>query len=58
MMTMTPEQRANLELIFEDLDNAVAELRDEYMESIPGISDALEVVNDARNTIHGLLQTV
>lgn len=58
MMIMTSEQRANLELIFEDLDDALAELRDDAMKSVPGITDALEAVKDARNTIHDMLQTV
>ena len=53
---MTAEQRANLELIFEDLDDAVAELLDDTMKSVPGIHEALDAVNDARKTIEGLLQ--
>ena len=53
---MTAEQRASLELIFEDLDDAVAELLDDTMKSVPGVREALEAVNDARKTIEGMLQ--
>ena len=53
--TMTREQRATLELIFSDLDDAVAELLEDTMNSVPGIGGALDAVRGARNTINGML---
>ena len=52
---MNENQRKLLEAVFESLDQAGAQLLEGTMNDVPGIRDARQSVNDARNTINKIL---